>query len=176
MEPMSLLSDEKRLRKKELGVFQELYEQYYSRMVLFAMSLVYDQNEAEDIVQEVFYYLWDKAETIEVKTSLKNYLFKAVSNAALNRIRHYHIRDSHAEQIREAWYLALEPDPDSDEERLARIQEVVDKFPYQMQSIFLLRIRDGKKYEEIAHELGISLNTVKTQLKRAFRLIREKLC
>ena len=173
---MSLLSDKKRLSQKELGLFQELYEHYYSRMVLFAMSLVYDLDEAEDIVQEVFYYLWDKAETIEIKTNLKNYLFTALSNAAMNRIRHYHIRDAHAGQIREAWYLALEPEPDPDEERLARIQKVVDVFPPQMQKIFLLRTRDEKKYEEIADELGISLNTVKTQLKRAFRLIREKLC
>jgi RNA polymerase sigma-70 factor (ECF subfamily) len=173
---MSLLSDKKRLRQKELGVFQELYEHYYSRMVLFAMSLVYDPDEAGDIVQEVFYYLWDKAETIEIKTSLKNYLFTAVRNAALNRIRHYHIHDAHAGQIREAWYLALEPDPDPDEERLARIQEVVDTFPSQMQKIFLLRTRDEKRYEEIAQELGISLNTVKTQIKRAFQLLRKKLC
>lgn len=172
---MSLLSEKKRLHEKDMGIFQELYESYYSRMVLFAASIVYDNEEAEDIVQDVFQYLWDNAEVIDIKTSLKNYLFTAVRNGALNKIRQYHIRDAHADQIREAWYLALEPEPKPDQERLARIHKVVENFPKQMKKIFLLRTQEEKKYKEIASQLNISTNTVKTQLKRAFKLLREKL-
>ncbi len=172
---MSLLSEKKHLREKDMGIFQQLYENYYSRMVLFAASIVYDREEAEDIVQDVFQYLWDKAEVIEIKTSLKNYLFTAVRNGALNKIRKHNILDVHAEQIREAWYLSLEIEPDTDSERMEQINREVEKFPKQMKKIFLLRTEEEKRYKEIAQELNISLNTVKTQLKRAFKLLREKI-
>jgi len=77
--------------KKDKKIFKNLYEKYYSQAVLFATSIVYDKEEAKDIVQEVFFYLWDNADNIRIKTSIKQYIFTAVKNKSLNLIRQYKI-------------------------------------------------------------------------------------
>lgn len=156
--------------------FKELYEKYYSRLVTFAASYLFDPDEAEDVVQEVFVYLWDNSGKIDIRGDVRFYLFTAVKNKSLNRIKHLNIIDKHNIRVKEA-YLNAEvlPEDDADEELLGRINSVIDNMPPQMKKVFELHSYSGLKYNEIADELDISINTVKTHITRGFSILRDKL-
>ncbi|MEQ9052105.1 MAG: sigma factor, partial [Marinoscillum sp.] len=71
--------------------FQKLFEEYYASLVLFAYNYVKDQDEAEEMVQEVFTNVWIKAETIAITSSVRSYLYGCVRNASLNHLKHQKI-------------------------------------------------------------------------------------
>lgn len=161
-------------RNKEY--FNELYKQYYSRLVSFAVTFLYDSDEAEDVVQEVFFYLWDNSGKIDITGDIRSYLFTSVKNKSLNRIKHLNIIDAHSDRVREAFLNAeVIPDNDADEELFGRINSIIDNMPAQMKKVFELHSYSGLKYQEIAAELDISINTVKTHITRGFSILRDKL-
>ena len=160
---------------RDLKVFKKLFNTYYSDLVGFTASIIYDEDEAVDIVQEIFYHLWDHAEEINITTSLKHYLFTAARNKALNLIKHYRIRDKHENGIREAFLMAGEADSGLNEERLDMLMKAVEDLPPQMKKVITLKVSSGKQYSEIAEDLGLSINTVKTHMKRAMDILRKNL-
>ena len=160
---------------KEISCFNSLYEEYFAQLVKFAEAIVFDSEEAKDIVQEVFFHLWDNADKIKITTSISGYLFTSVKNKALNHIKSVRITDVHNERIKEAYLYACYLEPESDDELLTRVYSEIENFPAQMKKVLLLRTEKNMKYDEIAKLLNLSKNTVKTHLKNAFRLLREKL-
>lgn len=160
---------------KELDWFNSLYSEYYPQLVKFAEAIVFDSEEAKDIVQDVFIHLWNHADKIKITTSISGYLFTSVKNKALNHIKSVRITDVHNERVKEAYLYACYLEPQSDDELLTRVYSEIENFPAQMKKILLLRTEKNMKYDEIAQALNLSKNTVKTHLKNAFRLLREKL-
>ncbi|MFR7810768.1 MAG: sigma-70 family RNA polymerase sigma factor [Butyricimonas faecihominis] len=88
-----------RIKKRDKEAFRYLYEYYFAKMVLFAESYLYDEEEARDLVQDLFFHLWNHAGTLQVTTSVKAYLFTSVRNRCLNAIRDRKIRDEHNNKI-----------------------------------------------------------------------------
>ena len=158
---------------RELDYFRSLYETYYSKLVRFAEAIVFDSEEAKDIVQEVFFNLWDKSGKFQISTSISGYLFTTTKNKALNHIKSNKIHDKHHEMIKEAWIYSEHLEPENDDELISKLFMAIDNFPAQMKKAILLRTTRDMKYEEIAKEMNLSLNTVKTHLKNAFRLLRQ---
>lgn len=163
------------LQKKDKEAFRYLYEQYFSKMVLFAESYLYDEEEARDLVQDLFFKLWDNAPHLEVLNSLKAYLFTSLRNRCLNVLRDRKIRDSHNDKLFEAQLFSGTDDLDIDENIQERLQAALNSLPDKCREIFLLKIVQGKKNKEIADQLGLADSTVKTQIQRAYKNIREKL-
>jgi RNA polymerase sigma-70 factor (family 1) len=159
--------------QKELNYFHNLYLEYYAQLVKFSEAIVFDKEEAKDIVQEVFFYLWDNADNVRITSSISGYLFTSVRNKSLNHIKSCQVIDRHNERVREAYLFACHLEPDDTEEVMGKIRETIDKFPSQMKKVILLRTEKEMKYEEIANELDVSINTVKSHLKRGFRLLRK---
>lgn len=148
-------------------------------MVLYAHNFLFDQDASEDIVQEVFIFLWENAAAINIQKSLKNYLFSMVRNKCLNYLKSLKITDN-INLIDLNSMLLIEEDLDtlSEQEKAivyTRILKIVETFPQSMQEIFRLKFLEDYKYNEIADELDISVNTVKTQLKRAKERISRSL-
>lgn len=156
-----------------ISFFKDLYESYYLELVDFAEAILFDRDEGEDVVQEVFCYLYDNRRNIYIGSNLRSYLFTSVKNRSLNRIKRVKLFDQNSDRIKEAYLFLLNIDPSIDEKRLQRIYELSESFPEKMRKAFLLRIREGKRYEEVANEMGISVNSVKTHLKRAFNILRK---
>ncbi len=161
--------------QKELNYFNGLYTEYYSQLVRFAEAIVFDREEARDIVQEVFFNLWDNAGKIRITTSIQGYLFTAVKNKALNHVKSCRVVDRHNDRVREAFLFACHLEPDDHDEQMGRVWETINKFPSQMKKVIILRATREMKYDEIARELGLSINTVKTHLKKGFSLLRKTL-
>ena len=161
------------LKRRE--AYHELFRRFYRSLVIFALKYIDEQGEAEDIVQELFVSVWEKEEKFMSYASFRVFLYNAVRNACLNRIKHKKVEEKYAA------YRQLHPEnPELDdydimEEEIYRwLFKTIDELPPRCKEIFLLHL-DGKKNEEIAAQLKITLLTVKTQKKKALRYIREKM-
>lgn len=151
--------------------FQLLYKEYYDSLVSFAESYVARRDVAEDIVQEIFVGLWEKEPRFFSKTALNTYLYTSVRNSALDFLKHLEVENRYAEHFLSAsresrWEARL------DEEMLNLLFQAIDRLPGRCREIFLMHL-DGLSNEEIACELNLSVLTVKTQKKKAMKMLRE---
>ena len=150
---------------------------FYTPLCNYAFSILKDDGEAEDIVQKTFCMLWDKREIIEIKTSVKSYLYRIIHNECLNKIRQNKIRSEH-NQI-----YAYEKNTSLNDvegvfignELEQRITVAIDRLPPRCREVFIKSRMDQFMYSEIATEMNISVNTVENQMAKALRLLRENL-
>ncbi|MCF6241382.1 MAG: RNA polymerase sigma-70 factor [Bacteroidales bacterium] len=162
----------KEIRKGNQKVFKAFFDRNYKRFVIYANSYLFDQQESEDIVQEVFVYIWENANQLNITASLNGYVLAMVRNRCLNYLRSIKITDNSNFIKFDVLNLVSENIIDStdDEDRKIiyhQILKIIDTLPERMQQTVRLKFIYGYKYAEIAEELNISVNTVKTQLKRA---------
>ncbi len=166
--------NQKILISKDVQFFAKLYERYYSNMVLFADSIIYDENEAKDIVQDVFADLWKETKKVHVYNSMKTYLYSCVKNKAYNRLKKLNIIDRHQDLLNEAYLFTCETQTHTNEELTKQIHEVIANMPEKMREVLTMHVIQEMKYAEISEELGISINSVKTHLKRAYKRFRQE--
>lgn len=157
--------------------FESIFKEYYPRLVLFAFEIIRDKAQAEDLVQEAFVKYWNyRSEVVDHPTAIKNYLYTSVRHAALNVLRHEKVRQKYSRQL----------DNNAMEERtalnaliqsevLAGLAQAIRSLPEGCQRISCMSFLEGMKNDEIARELGVSVNTVKSQKRRAVQLLRLKL-
>ncbi|MFH4964785.1 RNA polymerase sigma-70 factor [Gaetbulibacter sp. M235] len=172
---MNLILEE--IRKKNEKVFKTFFDKHYKDLVTYAYGYLYDKASSEDVVQDVFIYIWEHAESLKIETSLKGYLYSMVRNRCLNFLKSIKITDNY-EFLEFNINLITEHvfDSNSEEEKKIvyhQILKIVDTLPEKMQQVVKLKFLHNYKYSEIASELDISINTVKTQLKRAKLKITE---
>ena len=164
-----------RIKKRDKEAFRYLYEYYFAKMVLFAESYLYDEEEARDLVQDLFFHLWKHAGALQVATSVKAYLFTSVRNRCLNVIRDRKIRDEHNNKLFEAQLFSGTEDVIIDEDVHRRLQEALNSLPDKCREIILLKVVEGKKNKEIAEEMGITETTVKFHKSVAYRELYKSL-
>ncbi|MFY8019794.1 MAG: RNA polymerase sigma-70 factor, partial [Bacteroidia bacterium] len=157
--------------------FEHFFKLHYSELCRFAFSFLGDKDEAEEMVQQVFFNLWAKREAIQLSSSLRAYLFSAVRNKSLNRIEHAQVKLMH-----EKTYLRNESShADEAAKKLLQkelnelIKESIDALPEQCRLVFGMSRFENLKYAEIAEQLGISIKTVEKHMGRALKELRERL-
>lgn len=161
--------------RDDRNAFERLFRRYYRLLCDYGRSILGDRELAEDVVQEVFIYFWNNREVIHIQMSVKAYLYTAVRHGALNVLKKQLIERKHNPQLTEfVEFLQTSEYSDEEQEEINRIRQVMTELPKQCLKVFLMSAVDGKKYQEIADELDISINTVKTHISKAYRLIREK--
>lgn len=169
----------KQIQKKNKVVFKKCYDLYFKDLVSYANKYLFDYQSSEDIVQEVFIYLWQHAESIKIKVSLKSYLVTMVKNRCLNYLKSIKITDNkNYIELSDSLNIYTEIKANSfssDNESYIKVLKIIDSMPIKMQKIFKLKFMNNYTYKEIAEELNVSINTVKTQLKRAKIKISESL-
>ena len=158
-------------------VYEQLFTTFYTPLCNYAFSILKDSEEAEDIVQKAFCLLWDKRAVIEIKTSVKSYLYRMIHNECLNRIKQNKIR---AEHNRSYVYGKEEQVNDVENSISAtelgqKITASIDKLPPRCREVFMKSRVEQLLYSEIAAEMNISVNTVENQMVKALRLLRESL-
>jgi len=162
-----------------MGLFslEELFRCYYDRLVYFAWQFIHDKEAARDMVQEAFINYWKVHERGEPdETRARNFLYLNVKNSCLRYIRHGKVVDKHRS--------ILDPDPAEEgctinkiirAEVTGEIYRAIETLPESCRRISWMSYLEGMKNQEIANELGISINTVKTQKQRALHLLRLRL-
>ena len=173
-----MLKDKVILSKIRAGdelIFRDLFTSHYSVLVHYADQFLNDLHIAEDMVQGVFIYLWENASKIQLTQSLKSYLFKAVKNACLNQLRAIKVYDKHQLLYLEASLLRLREEKHEDFDFLEEVQQALQTLPEKMYQIFFLRFKEELSIKEIANNLSISENTVKSHLFKGRILLRKQL-
>ncbi|MDT0678330.1 RNA polymerase sigma factor [Autumnicola musiva] len=154
--------------------FKRLFYLYYDSLVIYAEGYLYDRASSEDVVQEVFICFWEHADTINITTSIKGYMYKMVRNKCLNHLKKLDISDKL--EILEYTHIRVpdnHPNKLQDEriKKFNKVSHLIESMPNRMREIFNLKYKQNYSYSEISRELNISTNTIKTQLKRAKDLL-----
>lgn len=163
----------KKLRNGNNHVYENIFHIHYNSLVRFANKILADDKASEDVVQSIFIYLWENSNSIELKNSIKSYLYQAVKNSCLNQLRALKIRDKHDLLYLEAVLSAGNDNLLDDSEILKDIRVALSKLPPRMYQIFYKKYFQELTVKEIAQELSISPNTVKVQLHKGRHSIRE---
>ena len=155
--------------------FRDIFDAYYMPLNLYALKYLQKKEEAEDLVQEVFVDMWEDAENFNNVKNLKPYLYRMVHNRCLNQIRSSKRKeqalrnDKDIEKIDEPVVNLI-----IKEEVYQQIHSALDELPPQCRKIYKMSL-EGMRVAEIAEALDLSVETIKTQKKKAKRILREKL-
>lgn len=165
-----------RIKNGDEEAFESIFRTYYKSLCLFANKIVNDADIAEEIVQDIFYYLWDKREKTEFTTSVKSYLFRAVHNNSLKHIRHQKIVKNYEGMVITAGEsYSLQENYTEMGEISHIIKLTLDQASERTREIFELNRNEGLRYQEIADKLNISVKTVEAHMTSILKLFRENL-
>lgn len=153
-----------------------MFRKYYSTLYQFTGRFVKDGHVAENIVQEVFVKLWTNRSELNISTNVKAYLYTAVKNHSLNYLK----QDKRNISIDDAYSFGEFTDytPEDkivNDELNCAVHKAINALPPQCRKIYIMKKYDDLSYIEIGEMLGISINTVKTQMKRAMKSLTEQL-
>nr|WP_129730796.1 RNA polymerase sigma-70 factor [Parabacteroides goldsteinii] len=165
--------------------FEDIYLSYFSKMKYFALEYVIREEDAENIVQDVFTELWEKREILSMQINLIAYLFTTVKNKCLNHLRHITIVQETANLIQEEYLInlrmnlnsleAFDQNLFSDQDLEKIITRALNTLSPKCREIFVMSKIEGKKQRQIATELNISINTIETQIGIAYKKLRTEL-
>ena len=161
------------IKNRNLKVYEALFSNYYPQLVRFAEGYIFDKQECEDIVQNLFIYFWENALKLNLEVSIKSYFYQSVKNRCLNHLRDLQIHDRHNLLYIEALMNQENYEEIQDPEITLKINGAIAQLPDHMAEIIRLKYLEGKKLSEIAQINQISENTVKTQLQRAKEKLRK---
>lgn len=166
------------------AAYKYLYDQHYQILCHVAAQYVKDDFLAETIVGDVIFHLWEVRETIEINTSVRSYLMTCVRNRCIDYLKsQYHKRKvAHSDTgLRDFPVLQYVKDDDYplgkllEKELEDEIMNAINRLPDECRRVFNMSRFENRKYEEIAQELKISVNTVKYHIKHALALLHEDL-
>jgi RNA polymerase sigma-70 factor (ECF subfamily) len=151
----------------------------------FAREYVILEDDAEDIVQDIFMELYEKFDVLNTMNNTTAYIFTAVKNRCIDYLRRKIISRESAERIREEYLLTLRMKFDSleilDDDLLEKedleeiIKKALDKLPERCRLIFIKHKVEGMKLKEIAEELQLSPKTIENQMTIAYKKLQEEL-
>lgn len=161
------------LKKGDKNAFKIIFDTYYKRLYLFSLSYVDDKFAAEEIVENTLLKLWQKRNKLDKIKNLKSYLYTMVRNASIdyNKKEKKFVRldvEKHDSFHQRDQYII-------EEETHAILFQALEKLPEKCRKVFELSCLDGVKYKDIAEDLQISINTVKSQRARAIELLKSHL-
>ena len=143
------------LRRRDTRIYEIVFKKYYQPLVVFVVRHVGDEDVAKDIVQDIFFKLFESSR------SLPDYL------------RHLQVEDKYKFLMAEAMINVPDMDEEIDEQVYDKVNLAIESLPEQCRLIIKLNVLEGKKYQEIAEELGITINTIRTQVSRGYKKLRE---
>ena len=173
------------LRTRSPAAFQELFDLYSDRIFRLAVSLVADEMEAEEIVQEVFVRFFEKIDQFEGRSNIGTWLYRAAHNASIDILRTRKTAQTSVEIDAQEIELPMPanfsawrevPDDAFDQNELkTQLNQAMNKMPKTLSSVFLMRDIEEYSTQQTAEILNISPGAVKVRLHRARLLLREYL-
>lgn len=154
-----------------------LFRRYHQALCSHAVRFVYSKETAEDLVSEVFCKFWKTKAYETVTSSYRYYLFRSVRNEAYNylRLEFQQLDDIDTAAVREDAFSQRPDQILQFEEVFHQVEDLVESLPPQCRKVFLLNRFEGKKYQDIATELGISIKTVEVHIGKALGIVRKGL-
>jgi len=171
-----------KIRLGDEKAYEYLFKGYYGSLCAYAMDLLKSKDQSEEIVQEILIHMWENRSNLDINTSLKAYLYRTVHNQCINFLKHQSVIKNRAIKYVEEAQFSHAYDHSIDEELPndqffydgfeEDILQTINMLPEQCGKIFRMSRFDGLRYEDISQKLNISVNTVKTQIRRALEKLR----
>ena len=164
------------IQKGDFGAFENLFRKYHEELCNYAFQFFSDKDTVQEIVQDLFYKLWQKRDSITIHTSIRAYLYRAVYNNTLqvlrekNSLQSLDQMGSFEQRVTDDYNSPLQV-----KELNIIIQRTLKSMPDKVREIFEMSRFDGLKYREIAELLSISVKTVEANMGRALKLFRKNL-
>ena len=169
-----------RIRGGDRTAFEALYRKYWQPLYAFAFRYVRSKEDAEEVVQDVFFRIWRGRADWVPAGAVRNYVYCAVRNAARDRMervavaRRWGGRGEHVGQGATAAAAAIQSELEA-AELVAAVQRALDELPSKRSAVCKLRLIDELSYAQIADRLGIREKTVETQLARGLKFLRDRI-
>ncbi len=161
--------------------FDNLFLKYHHQLFRFTLKFIEDENEALDLVQDIFVEVWERGQYKEIDENVKAYLFTGVKNRCLNYIKHQKVVkkfEHHAaielKELEANYYLSGEQSY-IEKETIQNIDSAIDSLTDIYKEVITLSKMEGLKNKEIAERLQIPIRTVETRIFRALALLKEKI-
>lgn len=158
--------------KKE---FELLFKDNYNKLFYFALNIIHNSENARDIVSDAFRYLWEHYEEMDNSLSVVALLYTLVKNSCIDQIRHQDVQERYEQYVQNEMISWTEHEYQERDERMSQIINSIENLPLQTKIVFKKCFLDGKKYKEVSEEMNISINTVKTHIMKALKLLRGEL-
>ncbi len=161
--------------------FDKIFQNYYHQLLLYSLKFVENEDDARDIIQEVFTAIWENKKFQLEEQHLKAYLFNAVRNACYNYLKHQNVvrtknkEDFKAFKEMELGFYKSSEKSLIEKEDLDKIYSIINALPDNYKEVIELSRFEGLKNKEIALELNIPVRTVETRLFRALARLRKNL-
>lgn len=162
------------LHTRKPEAFEVLYNEFYRALVAYAVKKNIPDSVAGDLVQDIFIHIWEKQTLFESMPSLKTFLYTSVRNKCFNYLSHKDVEERYADSVLENTEQATNETDLEEEEIYRQLFLTIEKLPPRCREIFERHL-EGMKNEEIAELYALSIETVKTQKKRAVRFLKEQL-
>ena len=155
--------------------FEALFQVNYQPLCATSFRIIQDKDIAEDIVQDVFFKLWEKREVLTINTSLKAYLFQSTINQSLNYIRKYKNalkrESAYGEDI--ASHSNFVEMAMAQKDAGSKIDGAVNALPEASRTVFVLNRYEQLSYKQIAAKLDISVKTVENHMVKSLKHLRK---
>lgn len=161
-----------RLRAGDDLALKLIYKKYWNQLFVSAYNILNDQQACEDIIQDLFINLWNKREHIEIKASLKSYLFASVRYEVYRQVRHGSVRENIFDNISERLQSPSEYGNIEHRELLSYVNSIVNNLSEKCKVVYKLSREEQLSHKEIATKLDISPKTVENHLNKALRQLR----
>lgn len=132
------------LRRRDFRVYEIVFKKYYPQLVVFVMRHVGNQDVAKDIVQDIFFKLFESSQSLPDDFQLKSWFYKVARNAAVDYLRHLQVIDRHKFLMSEAMLCTSEIDEEVDEEVYKKVNIAIASLPEQCRLIIQMNVVDGK--------------------------------
>lgn len=165
------------------AAFTYFYDKYFRRITSFSVQFIYDPEEAENLAQEAFLYLWQNRETVESINGIQSFLYTYAKSKCLNMIRHNKVKDKFKNEVLNQKERELDIEilnsvqfdtlELTELERL--IQESISDLPPKTREVFVKKRFENKKNAEIAEEMQVTLKAVEAHMTKALKILKTKL-
>lgn len=172
------------MRENKSIVFDSIFRRTYSKLYFYALSLLTDESDADDVVEEVFVELWKRRDEIDLGDKIDSFLYRAVYTRSLNTLKRRNVNAGRLAAIddinskRMEFYCGASEDPmrkmeDADLRRM--INDTINLLPEKCRQVFCMSYLNGMRNSDIAEELQLSVRTVEAHMYRALRFLRDRL-
>ena len=165
-----------RMQKGDSDAFEYFFKTYMDSLYAYALGYCQDVEFAEDVVQEVFVRFWTMREKISYSDSIYGYLQRSARNICINQQVHAKVEEKYRQEILNTEKETFDWENFDELEALRKqLLDAIDRLPEKCREIFVLSCVEGLKYAEVCEKLGVSINTVKTQVRFAYKKLRDDL-
>lgn len=155
---------------------ERLFSSYYTRLYLYALNILEDEDEAKDVVSNVFALIWQQWQQSEQpKPPGASYLYTLVKNNCIDQLRHSKVKENYALFVERYSKYSYDEEPAEYERRIQTVSLLIDRLPEPDKSILHCCYFKKMSYKETAESLQLTLVVVKKKMLKVFKFLREEL-